>query len=71
MFANSLVVRAHNAWYAFRNREDGQTLVEYSLIVALIALVCIGALTVLGGHVRDIFQKAGDSLADVPTTTAP
>lgn len=35
--------------------EDGQTLVEYGLLVALIALVAIAILTVLGKKVRDVF----------------
>jgi pilus assembly protein Flp/PilA len=36
------------------NREDGQALVEYGLILALIAVVCIGALTLLGQNVNSI-----------------
>ena len=35
--------------------ERGQGLAEYSLMLALIALVAIGALTVFGQDVRDIF----------------
>jgi pilus assembly protein Flp/PilA len=35
-------------------REDGQALVEYGLILALIAVVCIGALTLLGQNVNSI-----------------
>lgn len=62
----SLAARLHNHWYAFRDREDGQTLVEYSLIIALVAMVCIGALTVLGGRISDIFDKAGSSLTNIP-----
>jgi Flp pilus assembly pilin Flp len=31
-------------------RERGASLVEYSLLVALIALVCIGAMMMLGGE---------------------
>lgn len=42
--------------------EDGQTLVEYGLLVALIALVVIGILTVLGGKVRNIFVTANTGL---------
>ncbi len=34
-----------------RLREDGQTLVEYSLIITLIALVVISALTAFGAAV--------------------
>jgi pilus assembly protein Flp/PilA len=34
-----------------RDREEGQALVEYALILALIAVVSIGALQLLGGNV--------------------
>jgi Flp pilus assembly pilin Flp len=34
--------------------EEGQALVEYALIVSLIAVVCILALTVTGHSIRDI-----------------
>ena len=37
-----------------KSREDGQALVEYGLILALIAVVCIGALTLLGQNVNSI-----------------
>ncbi len=30
------------------SREDGQTLLEYGLIIFLIALICIAALTLFG-----------------------
>jgi pilus assembly protein Flp/PilA len=40
------------AWFArARDREEGQALVEYALILALIAVFCIGALELLGGSV--------------------
>jgi pilus assembly protein Flp/PilA len=35
--------------------EEGQTLVEYGLLVALIALVVIAILTLLGTKVRNLF----------------
>jgi len=31
--------------------EEGQALAEYGLILALIAVICIAALTLLGGNV--------------------
>jgi pilus assembly protein Flp/PilA len=37
--------------YRLRAREDGQSLAEYALILALIAVVAIAALTALGGGV--------------------
>ena len=34
-----------------RGGEEGQELFEYALVVALVALACVGALTVLGINV--------------------
>ena len=36
-------------------REEGQDLLEYALLVALIALVCFGAIGLAGGKVNQIF----------------
>ncbi len=44
------------------HEEEGQTLVEYGLLVALIALVVIAILTVLGGKIRDVFVNANTNL---------
>ncbi len=46
----------------FFHDEDGQTLVEYGLLVALIALVVIAILTVLGGKIRNIFVMTNTTL---------
>jgi pilus assembly protein Flp/PilA len=43
-------------------RDDGATMVEYGLMVALIAVVALLAITALGGSVRDIFQGIADAL---------
>ncbi len=45
-----------------RDDEEGQTLVEYGLLLALIAIVVIAALVVLGPIVSGIFDEVGDSL---------
>jgi pilus assembly protein Flp/PilA len=37
--------------------EEGQTLVEYTLIVSLIAVICVAALSVTGNSVSDIIDK--------------
>jgi pilus assembly protein Flp/PilA len=44
------------------HEEEGQTLVEYGLLVALIALVCIGILTVLGAKVRNVFVNVNTNM---------
>jgi pilus assembly protein Flp/PilA len=43
-------------------REEGQTLAEYGLILALIALVVIGAVILLGSHINDIFNQIGSQI---------
>ena len=40
----------------FFAREEGQGLVEYALILVLIAIVVIGALTLLGTKVNGVFD---------------
>lgn len=43
--------------------EEGQGLVEYALILVLIAIVVIAALTFLGNKVNDTFQNIGKKLS--------
>ena len=44
-----------------RNREDGQAMVEYALILALVSIAAIVALGVLGGKVNTAFQKINNA----------
>lgn len=46
----------------FVNQEDGATMVEYGLMVALIAVVCLIAVTALGVNVAAIFQDVADKI---------
>ena len=47
---------------SFVNQEEGQDLLEYALLVALIALVAVGAVTAAGVSVNDIFTSVADQL---------
>ena len=53
--------------------EAGASLVEYTLLVALVAAVAIGAISFLGTSARDTLQCTGDQIAaqsnDVACTT--
>jgi pilus assembly protein Flp/PilA len=43
-------------------REEGASLVEYGLLVALIAVVCIGAVTALGLSIDGVLSSAAGSI---------
>ena len=47
---------------SFLAREDGQGLVEYALILVLIAIVVIGVLTILGGKVSAVFSAINSAV---------
>lgn len=51
--------------------EEGQGMVEYGLIIGLIAIVVIVALLALGPKVRDLFYRSSDALEDAASTAAP
>jgi pilus assembly protein Flp/PilA len=42
--------------------EEGATMVEYGLLVALIALVAIAGVTLLGGNLNSLFGNAAASI---------
>ncbi len=48
----------------FARTERGAALVEYALLLALIAVVCIVALQGLGGDAKEKFETVGDSIAN-------
>lgn len=50
-----------------QDNDRGATVVEYALLVALIALVVIGAITIFGQQLSDFFGGIGDNLP-TPTT---
>ena len=43
--------------------DEGQDLLEYALLVALIALVAVGAITLAGTNVNTIFGKIATALS--------
>jgi pilus assembly protein Flp/PilA len=46
-----------------RNRDErGASLVEYALLVALIAVVCIVAVSILGSNASNKFSQVGSAL---------
>ena len=63
-----LATRVHGAYLALQDRldrEEGQALVEYALILALIAVVTIAVLQAIGVNVSTILNKVSTSLSSV------
>jgi pilus assembly protein Flp/PilA len=42
---------------AFIRDDEGQDLLEYALLIALIALVCVGAVALAGSKVSQVFTN--------------
>jgi pilus assembly protein Flp/PilA len=53
----------------FFNQESGQGMVEYGLIIALIAVVLIGALVAMNGGLNKIFNSTANALNDPNSAT--
>lgn len=56
--------------YEIMRGEEGVTAIEYGLLAALIAVVIIGAVTLVGGSVNDTFVSINDAL-NPPATGTP
>jgi len=48
---------------SFIAREEGATMVEYGLMVALIAIACIGAVALVGTNLKGLFNSVAGSVS--------
>ena len=55
-------VRVQSTIAALRDREEGQGLTEYALIIASIAILLIVAMLFLAGKIDDLFSATGSSV---------
>jgi pilus assembly protein Flp/PilA len=55
-----------NNWIESLKREEGQTLAEYALLLALIAIVVVAAVTLLGGQLNAVFGRITGELNRMP-----
>ena len=58
---NKMVARAAGATV----REDGQAMVEYGLILALISIAAIAVILLIGPQLVSVFQAVVDGLSSV------
>jgi pilus assembly protein Flp/PilA len=59
---NTLFLNLSAKFQSLKNGEEGQDLVEYALLVALIALVCITGVNNVATAVNTVFTNISNSL---------
>lgn len=47
---------------ALLNREEGQDMIEYALLAALISIVAIAIIVLIGPYLKDLFQDVVNGL---------
>ncbi len=54
---NTFLANLYLKAITLRDRQEGQTMAEYGIILALIAVFCIVAVGLLGGRISDALDK--------------
>jgi len=62
---SELLLKLTNLWHRAMEREEGQGLVEYALILVLVSIVAIGALAAIGTNVSNVLQTVANHLNPV------
>ncbi len=65
-FSQRIAVKVQTALYRVRDREEGQGLVEYALIIALVSVALIGALGLMTTALSGVFGRITSILNGVP-----
>jgi pilus assembly protein Flp/PilA len=60
---SELLLKLNNLWNRAVEREEGQGLVEYALILVLVSIVAIGALAAIGTNVTNVLQTVANTLS--------
>jgi len=60
--AKQIPMRLYLAFTALRNQEEGQAMVEYALILALVSVAAVAILSTLGNSVSSIFSEINADL---------
>jgi len=58
---NNMLLKMYVKFQDLANREEGQDLVEYALLVALISLGCVAILGTLGTKINSVFTSINGS----------
>ena len=66
--------KAYNFWLALRERrerEEGQAMVEYALILALVSIVSLLVLQALGVDIKGVFRTVQSAVSGKGTAPTP
>jgi pilus assembly protein Flp/PilA len=69
-----MLLKAHSIWLAIRERaerEEGQAMVEYALILALISIVSILVLEALGLDIKGVFKTVETAVSGTGGAPTP
>jgi pilus assembly protein Flp/PilA len=69
-----MLLKAHSMWLAIRERaerEEGQAMVEYALILALISIVSILVLEALGLDIKGVFKTVETAVSGTGSAPTP
>ena len=60
---NNMLLKMYVKFQELKSREEGQDLVEYALVVAIIALGAVAAMSSLAKGINNVFASVSVSLA--------
>jgi Flp pilus assembly pilin Flp len=64
--AHAMMARLHNWLAGLRDREEGQGLVEYVVLIGLIALAVFVAVTFFEDELSETFSEIGNRVSGLP-----
>jgi pilus assembly protein Flp/PilA len=60
---NTMLLKLYVKFQDLMSREEGQDLIEYALLVALISLAAVAAITGLASNMTAVFSKISSTFA--------
>ncbi len=64
-----LLIAAHSKARVFLRQEDGQDLIEYALVVALIAFAAVAGMNTVANKINAAFTSIGSKLDSAMSTS--
>lgn len=61
---NTMLLKLYLKFQALKDGEEGQDLIEYALLAALIALAATASMTALAGDIEALFNAIGGKLTN-------